>query len=519
MENNMLINGAVPESQYGEKASRTVLLGTDTAELTKEFTLPDYIPDVRKVVSSGARIRSEETGRNDDRAGWDCTVIFEALLLCDDGTVREVSLQGNQSGEVKLDADASDLWLEFETDNPSMRATDPRKLTGRCRINVFAYGTEEVECGVDVTGKRASAEDSFEKKCETVGYTVIKHYKKDDIRASFDIELGSSEADINDIVSCKVNPYITSIRVNGTSAELTGEAGVEIIYSDADGVYRMHRASVPINAIIEDDFGNVTGAWASAETDEVKAAAQTNTYGEQKTVELDFSWNAMLLCALYEECGIVTDIYSTADEIELKRGTVRLNMRAFSFSDRFSVKGESSAEDLSLSKAVSIDAFTAYAKIERVSRKDGGEAEFAGCVYIRLICGTGDAEERCAAGELRIPFVYTRRIDGNDGNFEYRACADVCGARVKLENGRVTADADLCISAILWEPCSLDTVTGAEIKGAIEKKRSPFTLYYVGDEDTLWEVAKAFRVPADTILERNGITAEGFKGKKVIAIP
>ncbi|MBQ7160084.1 MAG: LysM peptidoglycan-binding domain-containing protein [Clostridia bacterium] len=522
MEKNtgrMITDPALTEKE--NTASRRAAVGTETKELTKEFTLPDYIPDVRRIVKSDARAALEETGRTGGGAGWECTVTFSVTLLCEDGTVRNVILQGRQDGEVRLECEADEtdgLYLDVRLENSGIRASDPRKLTGRCRINVTAYGELPVRVEPELIGNEEGGKEP-ETRRETLEYTVIERFRIDDLRASYDIEFGSGEPEINDIVECEVTPYITSVRLDGTTAELRGEANVAILYSDAEGGYHSRFATLALSAETEIDSGKPTGSRACARIDEIKAAAQTNTYGEQKIIELDFSWGADLYVAYLRECRAVTDIYSTSDELEVKKGSVRLDRALTSFTDRFSVKGESSAEDLSLSRAVSADAYSASARLESVTDTDAGDLEFKGAVTICLLCSASDEGEKYAAGEMKLPFTYVRKVDAKEGKPECSACVTLTGCRVKLEGGRFTADADLCICAMVIEPYTREVVTGATVTGPAEDDRPPLTLYYPAEGDDLWNIAKTYRVPADSILARNGITADALKTKKVIAVP
>ena len=87
-----------------------------------------------------------------------------------------------------------------------------------------------------------------------------------------------------------------------------------------------------------------------------------------------------------------------------------------------------------------------------------------------------------------------------------------------MEGGRAAAEADLCLSAMIWSPVEREMITRAAATGESVENRPPLTLYYLGEGEDVWDIAKSFRVPVDSILDRNGITYDGLKNKKVIAI-
>lgn len=492
--------------------------GSDERDFSKEFTMPDYIPDIKKVVSAAVKSSVEETGSSESRRDWECDMNFTVLLLCDDGTLHSVSLAGRQNGDLRCDACADEIGLTGNIENLSVRASDPRRLTARCRVCVRAFGKTDIPTEAAIDGTDGSYDEMLEKKLRSVEYSIITPSVIYDARASADLELGQDEAEIDSIVQCRVCVAVTGTEVNGGKATVRGDAYAEVIYSDIDGRYHTHTARIPISAETDAPDGAAI-AYARGTADEIKASAQSNSNGEQKLIELDFSWNADIFFVTQGNAETVADMYSVADKIELRRGTIRPDRLAAVITEKTAVKGESSSEDLLLSRAIGLEAFTAGAEVSGIKRLDDGSAEIFGTVNVCLICETDDENEPNITGEIRIPFSVRRECGLSEGAFEYRADAAVTGCRVDLSGAKVTAEADTAVSAIIWQPFDVETVQGGEKIAPEADDRAQITLYYSSEGDDPWEVCKKYGVRLSDLLEENGVNEQELKGRRVIVIP
>ena len=514
---NIEARGPVPAGDY-QSAVRNDQFASDCREYSKEFIMPDYVPDIRKVISASIRTELSETGRNEDRIGWECTLTFTAMLLCEDSCVHSVVLQGTVDGEIRCLA-PEDSWIEVTLENAGMRATDPRKLTGRGRVCVRVCGHTPVNVGLQVEGGDAASEANIEKKSKPLEYVSVCRATARDMRASADIELDGDEKEINDIICCEIRPAITQVIPSDGRIELKGEAAVDLIYTDADGDCRSHSARVPISGTV-DTACDYSGAVAFARTDEIKAVVQNNSYGEKKIVELDFSWNADVYGVVPEECEAVVDLYSTSDETLSHGTTVRLDRCVCAFTERVQAGGECSAEDLSLSRATEIAAAHPEVAVENVGYADDGSVTVGGTVTVALICRTDDKADGCVTGEMRFPFSFSRKVQtAGRGDPEFRADACVQSCRVRLSGANLSADTELSLAVIAWEPFSEEIITEVSVTGPADPSRAPVTLYYNDGGESLWDISKKYRVPADDVLAGNGMTEDELKNKRVLVIP
>ena len=364
-----------------------------------------------------------------------------------------------------------------------------------------------------------SAGACLEKKTKQVRYTTSATTERNDLRVSEDIELDSSMPEISEIVYCDVRPYLTSSVVKDGHADIRGEAAVDILYSDVNGEYFPYSSHIPISASFDLPYGDVCGSFARARIGEVKAAAQTNGYGENKIIELDFSWDASVLCMIGDECEITTDLYSTAHEISVSSRDITLDRYVGSFCGNLSVSGESSLEDLSLSGVEGVVATRAAARINDVSRNESGRTLISGSADVSLICGVGGEKEGYASCEIKIPFRYERDIDPECDDFDCRCSVNISSVKARLDHSKLRADCELVISGIMTAPFVERGISEVTAKSELAPDRAPMTLYFNSCGESLWDIAKRYNVAPAEILERNGIDQDELQHKRVLVIP
>ena len=62
----------------------------DSLDLNNDYTLPDYIVDVRKLVSSDAKIRLNNVYRTDNCFIFEGEVTYSVVVICEDNCIKNL---------------------------------------------------------------------------------------------------------------------------------------------------------------------------------------------------------------------------------------------------------------------------------------------------------------------------------------------------------------------------------------------------------------------------------------------
>ena len=124
-------------------------------EAGEEFTLPDYYPEVRRVVSTFCRVLPESWYDNGDSVEQGGVVSFTVLYLGDDGSLTAAPLTTDFTAAVQMpkgDERASAvISVDTAAENVTCRATGPRRLALRSRLRTTVSGDQRVNADSAIT--------------------------------------------------------------------------------------------------------------------------------------------------------------------------------------------------------------------------------------------------------------------------------------------------------------------------------------------------------------------------------
>ena len=132
-------------------------------EVSCEHTLPDYYPDIKRVLHVFPCTRNTEVYISDDKIEYDGYVNCGVLYRGEDKTLQYAEIKTELHDSINADEGGSICDLSLEEESVTVRATDPRKLTLKAKIKACAdvyaeENTQPVYSGLDVN------EENIQKK-------------------------------------------------------------------------------------------------------------------------------------------------------------------------------------------------------------------------------------------------------------------------------------------------------------------------------------------------------------------
>ena len=108
----------------------------DTKEISTEYTLPDYLPDITKLLRVSARVETPSKYINSDSADYDGTVFYNIIYATSDGEIKNAEIKDDFSGNIalKTDIDPTVTDMEIIAENVNCRLSSPRKLTVKSKL-------------------------------------------------------------------------------------------------------------------------------------------------------------------------------------------------------------------------------------------------------------------------------------------------------------------------------------------------------------------------------------------------
>ena len=507
----------------------TILVKTfeDTShnEVTAEYNLPDYLPDINRLLKVSAKITEISHFLSGDTLEYDGTMKCTLLYATGDGNLKSADFERDFSGNMSVAGTAGDCDIRFDAgiETVSCRLLKPRKLTAKAKLAL----TCEVYCSVitapNVVGKLSAAEErALQYRTHAAIGMEMKQAQELATPVSEDLELDAALPSIDEIIAVETEPYITEFRTTDEKTAYKGEIVTEILYravreeGEEGGAVKFasFSAKIPISGEIPtENIGDHPVIRAKVKIGGMEFRPQQNAFGENRTAELDFDYSVYLDILCNGETEITTDMYSTdyesACEEEFLSYETALCAKAFNFS----ADGSATCEDTDFDRIVMT---TATADIEK-TEKDGGKLLFSGTANVSVILTNG--EGIYLSRNFSVPLKGETEAPRSSFLCTVDASATVLAALARLDGDQIRTNLEILVSYTVKEQHTEPRIRQISVyrdRPVGNAKAPSLTLCYPSFEETLWDIAKKYSTTVPELMAANGISAENMPSVLVI---
>ena len=501
-----------------EKAVRK----NDFRDVSTEYTLPDYLPDITRLLRVTAKAEQAEKYCSADTVEYDGKIIYNVLYATGEGEIRCAVFDGDYAGSVSAgDAEFCAANVDVCTENVTCRLSGPRKLTLKCKlcaaVSIFPLRPSEPT----VAGKNTpDAEQKLQSLKKSIEFTRELAAAEKNTPVSEDIEIDPGMPQIERIVFVNLLPGAIEARLSGGKISYNGAFTAEILYESESGEngrrYVSLSREVPVSGAAETDIsGEESFIICDAEATNVTFRPQTNELGETKTVELDFDYSVYFRVFKKERCEITTDTYSllyeNTNEKESFRYTVPEAHKIFNFSFGDSAEcGEEGFENVIFASA---EACVTSAE------KSGSKTAVSGNVAFYTIL---EGSEGAFLGKT---FTFPFKAETDAGRvselFSHVARVQAGAVSARTVGGKIYCDCEITVCLAVFGEKEDEALTSTSIH--TDRPISPLcgfgiVLYYPTRGESLWSVAKKYNTTVEKLAAANNSPKEPLEGS-VLIIP
>ena len=506
-----------------DEKSKHIMLGskerTDSRDITAEYTLPDYLPDVNRLLRVGAKASIPEKYCSPDAVEYDGKLTFSILYASADSEIRNACFDTDYSGAVPFSEidDLSAVNVQTHAENASCRLTSPRKLTANCKLcaNVSVSNVKNAE--PVIAGKvSADTENHLQYRKKLVEFSRELKAEEKNTPISEDLEIDPGMPQIERVIYAELSPAISDVRITDGKISYGGDFIADILYEyseDEAPAYASFTKRIPVSGTVEISGVNEESfAMCYAEAENVSFRAQTGELGETRTVEIDFDYSVYIRAFTPESCELTCDVYSlnyeTCAETEELHYTSPEASKCFNFTFNESVNQDIEGAD----KAVCSKAYVNIASVER----SGSKTTVSGTVSF-------DTVLLCDSSYVGKSFSFPFKADTDTGKypelFSYIANAYTTGASVRVSGGKIYFDTEINVCFAIFSSKEASAVRCATVfadKPAYRIPEDEIAIYYPLRGEDLWSVAKKYNVSAEALASLNGISGEKYDCKALV---
>ena len=486
-------------------------------EISEEFSLPDYVPEVRRVLHTDVSVLPEgkfisDMGTNTS-LDFNGTVTYNVVYTDDEGKLRSVPLSSAYEGKAMLPEGVDTVFIDTGVDSISCRVNAPRRLTVKTRLKSRILSFTDGEITENIHPRSASDEIYLERRTKHINTVCLKPVFMQNIRISD--KLDTREGATLTPIMCDAKALITECKARTGVIAVRGNVSVRCLCNDGENDIMLTK-SLPMYEELE--------AEGALPTDLVRCASRCvslSVSNEQNTdtSRLFFDVTCEIEGEFYrnEENTVTADCYSTKYETEATYKDIStyslVSAKSFSFpvSDKFKRK-EGAIEEI-----VEIMWDTVPDKIEYKNNK----AIFTGKVALAVIGKTKESEGKSAeylCESYEVPFTWEEACPSDD--CVARISYDTALRDARYENDKFCVDMEIYPSLMLLEKSKEEILDAAEIHKDKEyvTDSACVRVFFPKDCDILWEVAKKYHTSQRKIVEDNGLDAYSLENVKSIII-
>ena len=512
-----------------EEAVLTELLSeTLRAEIDSDSIIPDTTPDVEAVLLCEAFPRLDEPILENGIVTLNGTVRYQVLLLTEGGVLTNLGFNEpfTLKKEVPGASDDAVILAVPTLDYAAAKLVNPRKLHLRSQTNVDLRVWEPICPCPEIRGAETLDDDmNLQRKLCRIPTAVVLSASENDIPVSTDIELTSGDPPAAEIVSVSVFLTPSEVKPRGETTDVRLEASLTALYRSEEGNYFTAGKKMPLEQTVAIAAADCADWIANAVPGPVNAAIAANGYGEMKTLEIDFTYDLVLYGFCRRTVEGVSDMFSTEFHTETESAAIPVTRLHRTYSTGLSVNASFDRSGLTTDHARDIFTGTAVPKDLTVTADPArGKITVEGKLDITLVIeGAPEGDSETNFTSIRESYPFRCELDAGDltGNETFIPSCFVTGLRFRMDQNTLYADIELCLRVLTLQSEKTVTVSAVDLDRTrpASYPAAPIVLCYPTHNETLWDIAKLYRVTEAEIKEANHLDSADITGKAVLLIP
>ncbi len=482
------------------------------ARVDSQAVIPDYLPEVQRVLRSDAEVFVTGRQITDQKIVVEGNIRFCALYRSPEGEL----CSANQTTAWRQTVDAAVPPDSAVFVHPRLLRCSAQPISSR-KIDLFGSFLLET----DVKGaKREELLDSIEgvdvelKKDTVTIKRFVSAYNRQ-FTVSEDLELESSRPSVMKLLSSRLVIADSGFKKVSGRVVVNGNAILEALYLGDVSSSTPHTVKFTI------PFSQITDLDAT-DNSEIEVAASVVSYalnvvsqpdGDNRRMSLDLILGITAVNNLLETTQLLFDGYSREYATEV----AYTNFTAVTSCERFEVAFSASAGidfgEQAIEKVLDTRCTVGTAALST----DQGGVVILGAVTAVVMAANEDGELFFVEKEIEFKQNVTSVSEGG----EFSVAAVVSGSKTVQTGSGMEIRADIAALVTRCESSVFNLLSDLKINEAVQKQSplTPLVLCFAGEGEELWDIAKTYNTSAEWIKTQNGIDTDRLTHDDVLLIP
>ncbi len=474
-----------------------------TREESAETIVPDYIPDVARIIDVSACLLLRSQTVSEGRLNLEGTIRLTLLFLAE-GT------QGLRSLEYSIPFEQSERLPDGcekasavgRACGVEARLLNPRKLFTRLDVEwrIVPYCRETLSVCSEISEREKYAVETLSEKHEV---TLIRAIGEKDFVFADELTIPGGREAVRELLCTRVKPRVTEAKSIGSKAVVKGVACVSLLYTAEDGSLCSYAEELPFSQLLDGVAGEEGGdVSAEATLNLTGCEIHTGAEGESgagRTVSVKLFMNAFVVLRGTETIQCITDLYSTAYDLNAQTERIELWHEPETLTVTQSVR-----EQLDTGTEVKCVLTTDVCCGSVGVRQDGEKAVLYTTAAVSVLYLDDSDAPRAVSRRIEITAESAMSGDVQVGT----VCTGDISANINANGIELRFPVDFTVVSNETASCAcLTELSAGEQPEAAGGVSAPsLVLRALKDGETLWDVAKQYRTTIGEILSANELS-------------
>ncbi|MBQ9374913.1 MAG: DUF3794 domain-containing protein [Ruminococcus sp.] len=500
----------------------TVVLDTSCEQsVERDFVLPDYCPDIFRVLKCRVIPKILSQSINGEKITFELAVLIRVLYQSEgSGKLNCLEQKATYSKSVEISGECSNPMVSItpHTDYVNCRVVNQRRLDVRgavtSRVRVTAEKKQPVI--VDAFG------GNIQLKKTLVTYPAKRLVSSKRVTVIEELELGAAKPQIDAVIrsDCTVFPHEQKIIAGKLVTK--GDAEISMLYTCTNGEEERAepmKFTIPFSQII--DIEGIDESY-EAFVDIIPASCEIMPKGEADSL-LECELVLIVNCTAlkFETKEAVCDAYSTCYECELENVGCRVDSKPVLIGDTHELTAQVKYEDEGI-KCI----YDAWCEADNLSvRFDDEKGKYvASCNVNFTVVGKNENDspvyletEAAFDHDIDLPDDYSDDNSYIDAKTRVKSCSYHL-----LDENTAEVKAEIEICGYLYDACAktmLSNLRTLPDKPKEKQENYALKLCYCNGEEDIWEIAKKYSTSVSAILDENDLADDKPLDYGMLLIP
>lgn len=491
----------IKEERGGVRIQSPICDRQNALELSSDFSLPDYQPEIKRLLRVQATPLPPERYIGAGNADFTGTICYTVLYAGNDGELYSTKETGEYHFSLPVEMTSDFEWNEGITCDCELipehtvgRVIAPRKFSVKCRLRsrVRMWGTRFLEETVSGVEKNA-----IQRLCGHCDSAEIMIGAGEPFSLADEILCDAKAGDLR-VIASQGQVFVSETVAGSGIVCCRGEVSLKLLVK-TDGSKALPQTiwrRIPFAQDVPTDGAAVNcDSCATGICSDIQLTVEENRILCEVTVCLQTK------AQHNRHISFTRDIYSTESECETKYSTASVARAIKCVNGNVSVNATKSLADAGIRSGLSIVDLCAIPGTPNAEQSNG-KYILSGICRCQAVLTDG---EEYSAQEFEIPYRY--ECDGSEVSVkDWRVSAEAISCRARADAERIGVDVELAVVLATRGENDIRLLREAHFGEALSRHGSVYTVCYPAATDTLWSVAKRYHRSIDSVSSINGLS-------------